>query len=283
MGSIIQLQKLGVVITKFIPLKVADKIAGLIGLLLCYRLKEKRNYIKQNLLHIFSETRIESEQFNLYLKNTFINSALTMVDFFRLGFLSKEDIISSVKVFGIENLKQALNFKRGCVLLTLHIGNWDYAGSFIAALGLPMSALVEETDPDMLGLYTKHRERTGMKTFSISRAGYAFLHAIKNNRILAVLADRDIAKNGITVDFFSGKRNIPRGLAQIIIKRKLPIVFGYMVLNDQDKHRYLGIIEEPIIFRGTEDSFHKVLVSNFERIIRKYPDQWFVFHPEWLE
>ncbi|KPJ73937.1 hypothetical protein AMJ52_02505 [candidate division TA06 bacterium DG_78] len=285
MKLLVQLQKFGIFFIRVIPLKLADKIAAGIGILCCYLLKTKRTYIQNNLMHIFADENISVEQCNHYVKNTFINFARVMVDFFRLGSISKKDIISSVKPFGvIEHTTQGLSFKRGVVLITLHLGNWDYAGSYLAALGVPMSALVEETESEMFDLYTKHRERTGMQTFSVVRAGYAFLHTIKNNRVLAVLADRDIMKNGITVDFYSGKRNIPKGLAEIVIKRKLPVLFAYMVLNpNKGLHRYLGVIEPPIVFNGTTDEFNRLMVTKFQYYIRSYPDQWLVFHPEWVE
>ncbi len=283
MNLTILLMKLGVVLARFVPLKLADRIAAEVGVIYCYLSKERRRTIKQNLQYIFFDAKITTAQLNQYLKRTFSNSARTKLDFFRLGSISAEKIISGVRLIGEDNLREALSHNKGCVLLTLHIGNWDYAGSYLAARGFPMNALAEETEPDFFALYTKHRERTGMKTFPITQSAYAFLHAIKNNRILAVLADRDIQGNGVTVDFFSGRRNIPRGLAQIIIKKNLPIIFGYLILQREDSHRYLGILEKPVRFDGTEESLNRFIVQNFERIIRTYPDQWFVFQPEWLE
>jgi lauroyl/myristoyl acyltransferase len=281
MNSVIQLQKFGIALTKVIPPKCADRIAAAIGLVYCYLSKKKRGYIINNLRHIFHETPIPHEQFNTYVKNTFANFARAMVDFFRLSYITREDF--DVEIVGGENLTQALSYKQGCVMLTMHLGNWDYAGAFLAAHGYPMSALVEETDPEMFNLYTAHRERTGMKTFPVTKAGYAFLHAIKQNRILAVLADRDIMKNGIPAAFFSGTRYIPRGLAEIIIKKRMPIVFAYLVFNlPERQHRYLGMIEAPIFFTGSIKEFNRLMVSTFERCIRQYPDQWFVFHPEWI-
>lgn len=282
MNPVVQLQKLGIRFAQILPLKVADKIAAGIGLLFCHLSKTKRSCIENNLLHIFSEQKITPEQLNSYVKATFVNFARTMVDFFRLSYISKDDF--DVERVGIENVTRALEHKRGCVLLTLHLGNWDYAGSFLAADGVSVSALVEETESEMFDLYTKHRERTGMRTFSIARAGYAFLDTIKNNRVLAVLADRDIMKNGVTVDFFSGKRQIPKGLAGIIIKKKIPVVFAYLALNPpHKKNRYVAIIEPPLIFDGGVDELNRLMVKKFESFIRRHPDQWFVFHAEWLE
>jgi len=281
MNLAVQLQKFGVFLARLVPVKVADKLAVIVGTLSCHISKGRRHYIEKNLYYIFSGEKIGREKFNLDIKKTFINYSRTMVDFFRLGFISKDDF--DVEPVGMENVKEALRHKRGCVMIGMHLGNWDYAGAYLAAIGLPMSALVEETDPEMLSLYTRHREHTGMKTFPLSRAAYAFVDTIKNNRVLAILADRDIVGNGVIVDFFSGKRKIPKGLSSIIIKKRLPVVFGYMVLNPpHKKRRYLAVIEPPIIFDGDVDEFTSLMIKKFEELLRCYPDQWFVFQPEWI-
>lgn len=282
MNITVQLQKIGIALTRILPLKLADKIAAGIGLLFCYAARRKREYIRTNLEHIFSNENIALEQVNYYVKRTFINFARMMTDFFRLSYMQKEDF--DVERDGIDNADRALTAKRGCILITLHLGNWDYAGAYLAAYGVPIIALVEETDPEMFDLYTRNRERTGMKTFSIQRSAIAFLQTIKQNNLLAIVADRDIMKNGVEVDFFNGRRSIPRGLADIIIRKKMPVVFGHMVFNPPGKkHRYLGKIEPPFVFEGTAQEFNRLMVSKFEDYIKRYPDQWLVFHPEWLE
>ena len=284
MNPVVHLQKSGVGFTRLMPIKLVDKIAIGTGLLYCYFSKRKRDYIISNLKHIFTDDIISQEQMNCLLKRTFTNFALTMTDFFRLAFMSKQDLINSSECIGYENITQALAQGSGCVLITLHLGNWDYAGPYPAARGVPMTALVEETDAEMLALYTKHRESTGMRTYPVNRAGHAFLDIIKNNRVLAVLADRDVAKNGIPINFFSGNRMIPKGLAEIIIKKKIPVIFAYMVLSASNRRaRYLGVIEEPFVYDGEADSFNRLMVDKFEGFIKQYPEQWFVFHPEWLE
>lgn len=282
MSLTVQLQKIGIVLTKILPVKVADKIADGLGMLFCYASRNKREYIRNNIRHIFDGEKVEPEQCNYYVKKTFKNFARSMTDFFRLGYITED--AWDVDRVGFDNAFKALELKRGCVLITLHLGNWDYAGAFLAAHGVPMNALVEVTEPEMFILYTRHREHTGMKTFPVNRAGYAFLDTIKKNRVLALLADRDIMKNGITVDFFSGKRKIPRGLGDIIIKKKMPVLFACLVFHPTSTaYRYLGYIEPPVVFDCSVDEFNKVLVRKMESFIRKYPDQWFVFHPEWIE
>lgn len=281
MGIAVKLQKCGVFLTKLFCLGISDNLARLAGGLCYFFLKKKKGYILKNLYYIIPS---QSGLHNYLCRKTFENFARCMVDFFRLGFLKKGEVIKEVIAQGLENLDEALKKNKGCILLTLHIGNWDYAGSFLAALGYPMNALVEETEPEMFNLYTKHREATGLKTFPLSRAGIAFLDTIKNNRIIAVLADRDITKTGAELKFFSGKRSFPKNLGELVVKRKIPVVFAYMVLlNKKDiKKRYLGVVEEAKLFKD-EKEFNDYMVDRFEKTIAKYPDQWFVFHQEWIE
>ena len=281
MNLAVQTQKLATILVRVVPLKLADRVARALGLLFCKLSKARRSQILNNLHHIFPDGSIDREQMNRYLKNTFVNYTRAMIDFLRLSFMSKEDF--SVEVIGFETVSKALKYGRGCILLTLHIGNWDYAGSYLAAHGVPMNALVEETTPEMYELYKKQRERLGMKTFPLSRAGYGFLHTIKNNRVLAVLGDRDILKSGICVDFFTGRRYIPSGLGDIIIRRKLPVLFGYMVLHPTSKERrYLAKLEGPVFFSGSEQEFNKAMVDKFESYILNYPDQWMLFQSDWI-
>ncbi|MCX7994706.1 MAG: lysophospholipid acyltransferase family protein [candidate division WOR-3 bacterium] len=277
MNIVVKLQKCGVFLARIMPLKVSDSIARFIGGLCCFFLKKKRGYILRNLYYIVPDKSAH----NYLCRKTFEKFARCMVDFFRIGYLRKSDVINDVLAFGVEYLDQALTSKKGCILLTLHIGNWDYAGSYLAACGYPMNALVEETEPEMFRLYTKHREATGLKTYPLSRSAAALLDTIKNNRILAVLADRDLTGKGEKLKFFSGQRRFPANLGEIVVKRKIPVVFGYMVLSE-GKKRYVGFVEPAQIFED-EKKFYRYMIDCFERTIRKYPDQWFVFHPEWIE
>ncbi len=279
----LQLLRLATLLVKVLPSKLSDKIAVLIGRFFCLILKERRGYILKNLYYIFPEYRRKRSIIIKLTKRTFENFALCMVDFLKLGFINKERIVEEVRAVNLKNLTQALSYRKGGVLLTLHIGNWDYAGAYLSAMGFPMLALVEETEHEMFKFYTRNRERTGLKTYPLSKSAYAFIDIIKNNRILAVLADRDITKQGIVVNFFSGKRRIPHNLGEIVVKKRLPVLFGYMVLDHSNgKKRYLGVVEPPVFFTGV-DEFNRFMVKKFEETIKKYPDQWFVFQPEWID
>ncbi len=234
----------------------------------------------ENLSHIFHNERLSNRDLAHYCRRTFINYARIMHDFLRLKFMRKKILIESVESSGLDNLSQALSTGNGCVLITLHLGNWDYAGSYLAALGFKMNALVEETSPEMFQLYNRHRSRFGLKPYPLSKAGYAFLHIIKKNQVLAVLADRDVAGNGVKKRLFSGIWRLPRGLGSILVRRHIPVLIGHMVLNYSGRRRYSAAVTEPRVFSREKD-FDDWLIGHIQNLVKRYPDQWFVFQRGW--
>ncbi|OGC41447.1 hypothetical protein A2Y85_05845 [candidate division WOR-3 bacterium RBG_13_43_14] len=279
MNIVVVLQRLGIIASTLAPRKFADTIARIIGLAFYFLSPKSRSYILDNLYHILrNDPRYDRRK--EITKLTFINFALSMVDFFRLSYLSRDDF--EVHCQGLEHIDGALALHRGCVLISLHIGNWDYGGAYLASRGVPIMALVQETDPTMFLLYTKHRERTGMKTYPVSKAPYAFIETIKKNKVLALLADRNVYGPGKMVEFLNGVRRIPRGLSDIIVKHNIPVVLCYVIMQKHGK-RY-GLFIQPVSYdRLDAESLEKKIIKVFEKIIRQYPDQWFVFHPEWIE
>ncbi len=279
MNFIVALQRLGIIASSLAPRKFANTVAYFIGLAFYYLAPKRRSYIRDNLYHIF-QTENNDHQRKQIAKSTFINFALNMIDFFRLSYISKDDF--DICCHGMDHLNRLLATGRGCILISLHVGNWDYGGAYLASRGVPILALVQETDPGMFFLYTRHRERTGMKTYPVAKASYAFLETMRRNKVLAILADRNVYGPGKKVQFLNGFRRIPQGLYDIIVRHKIPVAICYVIMKKQGKKYELYI--KPVSYETLDaDSLEKEIIGEFERIIREYPDQWFVFHPEWID
>ncbi len=279
MNPVVVLQRLGIIASKLTPRRFADAIARAIGVAFYHLSPRRRGYIRDNVNHILPDRDAGGLKERI-VKQTFINFALSMVDFFRLSYMLENDF--EVDCHGIEHIDRARALQRGCVLISLHIGSWDYGGAYLAARGIPILALVQMTDPTMFQLYTRHRERTGLRTYPVAKAPYAFIEAMKKNKVLAILADRNVHGPGRIVKFFSGSRRIPLGLSEMIGRYDIPAVLSYLVMQRRGK-RYRLTIEPMSYDRHDVDALERKIIREFENIISRYPDQWFVFHPEWIE
>jgi lauroyl/myristoyl acyltransferase len=283
MNFILYLVKFLSILVSLMPQKLCDALSAAVGLIYYWLTPASRAVIRTNLRHALHTESPSRRQIDRLVLRTYFNYARRLTDFYRLTTLSREQVIRLVEEINVDHLDRALAQGRGVVMLTLHLGNWDYAGAYLAARGYPMNALVEEMDPGLLDFLTHHREATGMRTFTLPKSAYAFLDAIRHNRVLAVVGDRDLLKNGKTVKFFDGHRKIPANLSEIIVRKHIPVTFGYLAFNPKgSKWRYRGVVHKPESF-DTAENFERFMILKFEETIKLFPDQWLALQPEWLD
>lgn len=273
--------RLGPAIAGCLPHWSTDLAALPLGRLLCWLSPGRRNAVRANLRHALP--RAPARVIDRLTRRTFVNFTRCLMDLARLSTMNPARLRSMVAPDRPDPLARALVMQRGALVLTLHLGNWDLAGAYLAARGLPVSALVEPTPAHLLAFFTRQREATGMRTYTLDQTPLALLETVRRNRILAVLADRDVLGNGKPVRFFDGLRRIPARLADFIVRARIPVVFGYLVLTGAGpRRRYRMVIHEPATFRRAGD-FEEFMLRRYEEAIRRYPDQWFAFRPDWME
>ncbi len=252
-------------------INIAKILAGL-GFLLAGK---ARKIIKKNLMYC------NQKKYSYNTFKTITNYAVYLSDLFRIPVFDKNTLMNIVNVKGTENLDKALKLNRGVILITAHVGNWDLAGVYVASLGYPLTAVVEEI-PELSDFYNFLRTRTGMETVFM-REKDKMITALRNNRILVLLGDRDLTNRGIPAKFLSGEKVIPRGPAAFAIKYNVPIIFGYFVLNDNRKNSYIAEISEPIFHQGRSfEELTQIIADRLGEYISQFPTQWFVFRDEWL-
>lgn len=269
---------LGIKLACFLPRPVTAGIAKVIATAQFLRAKKERLVVKKNLS--YSGAAATSQ--NIY--KVFINYGLKFVDTFRSFNLDHQHLNAFIDFKSKDNLNKALKFNRGLILIGAHLGNWDLAGTYLASLGFPVTAVVEEI-PGLSEIYNAIRRKTGMEIVFL-REKDKMHNALRNNRILGLLGDRDLTGRGVPVKFLSGEKLIPRGTASFALKHKSPICFGYLVFSDDKKNGkiYKAEVSEPLV-PGNEslEELLQMITDRLSSYIRQFPTQWFIFFDEWLE
>ena len=213
----------------------------------------------------------------------FANYARYMVDLVRLPNLPFEELTSKIRVEGWENVERAFGFGKGVVFATGHIGNWDLAGAAFAARGHPVSALVETLSPARWNERVQRtRTAAGVKAIPIESGVRDMLSALRNREGLAVLVDRPVpAPEGVPVTFFGRPTRVPAGAATLALRTGSPVIPAALVRAVDGG--YLAHIGPPIVgARGEDPSLvMQRIMSWLEGVIRRYPDQWFMFRQMW--
>ena len=213
----------------------------------------------------------------------FANYARYMVDLVRLPHLKPRELIDNIRIEGWEHVEAAYNYGKGVVFATGHIGNWDMAGAAFVARGRTVSALVETLEPARWNERVQRtRTAVGVKAIPIENGPRAMIAALRNQEGLAVLVDRPLEEDGVAVTFFGRPTRVPSGAATLALRTGSPVVPAALV-RDPGGSGYLVHIGPPIVgHRGDDASVvMQGIMSWLEGIIRRYPDQWFMFRRMW--
>lgn len=221
------------------------------------------------------------------VRNVFRNYAKYMVDLLRLPCARPDEMEEKFKVFGFEHIEEALERGRGVVMVTAHIGNWDMAGALLAARGYPVNVIVETLQPKRWNdLVQKIRTLTGMRAIPLESGVRHMLHALRRNEILAILIDRPLTERGVPVTFFDKATRVPGGAATLALRAGAPLIVAAALRTRDGFEAHLSpVIEVQRSGDADRDVQHLTqrVMSWLESVIRKHPDQWFMFRNMWPE
>ncbi len=276
--------RFGVLLAMSLPLKGVYAIACAIADLWCLLSYRDRESVRSNLKRITGLRDLG--ELNRMTRQVFRNFAKYLVDFFRFQKIDEEYIKRLVKVEGIDNLDRALEKRKGVVLLSAHIGNWELGALVVSSLRQPVLAVVlTHGDKRINDFFTRQRMTGNVKPVEIGMSLRSCYKALRNNGLVALLGDRDFSNKGLMMDFFGHPALIPKGPAVFSARLQAEIVPTFMVREKADTFR---LIFGPALKKSTaseEDENIKETMKEYvaviERYVKMYPTQWYMFKRAW--
>ena len=215
-----------------------------------------------------------------HLGRTFIETALLDT----LGKDGLQKLVESVE--GWEEIEEVMSKGKGAVLVTGHIGNWELAGSYVAARGVPLDAIVRGMANPLFDAYINHtREVIGMTVVPDSEAVRRTPRSLRAGRAVAFVADQGVMGLASTfVPFFGRPAKTPRGAAVFALRFDVPVVFVVALRKPNGRYRIVvERIEAPQT--GDRDRDVDAIVARFtqhlEKWVRAVPAQYFWQHRRW--
>jgi Kdo2-lipid IVA lauroyltransferase/acyltransferase len=185
-----------------------------------------------------------------------------------------------------EVVEEARSLGRGLIFVTGHLGNWELAGAYVAARGVPLDAIARRMKNPLFDRYlTETRSQIGMHVVHDSEAVRRTPRSLREGRGVAFLADQGVLGLASTfVPFFGRPAKTPRGPAVFALRLGVPVVFGAAVRQPSGKYR---LVFERVAVEDTGDRDRDVdaIVARYtaalERWVRRYPEQYFWHHRRW--
>jgi KDO2-lipid IV(A) lauroyltransferase len=214
-------------------------------------------------------------------RRTFQHFGKYVVDFFRFARLTEADIRRLVKIDHPEYVEQSLASRKGVILVTAHLGNWELGGAVLAGLGYPVNAVVLEQRSARLNEFFQHyRRRRGMAVIPLGHAVPQLIRALRRNECVALLADRDYSRRTDFATFCGALACLPRGPAWLAEKTGAPVVPGFLIRRSDETFELR--LYAPIEPAGkTAAQIQREICVVLEDAVSRNPDQWFMFERVW--
>jgi KDO2-lipid IV(A) lauroyltransferase len=208
-------------------------------------------------------------------------------DTFRFPNWDKERINSTVTVTREELLVDGIKSGRGVIVALPHAGNWDHAGAYFCLKGIHLVTVAERLKPERLfNEFLRYRQAMGMEVLALdSRSIVTLAQRLREGHLIALVADRDLSKSGIDVDFFGKPARMPAGPA--VLALKTGAIFLTAFVNYTKHGIHITFDEISIPESGSQEEKVSVLVQksadNFEQGIRRHPQDWHMLQRIWID
>ena len=178
------------------------------------------------------------DQLELMVKKGLSNAMRYWCDTFRISDWSRDDAIASVNSTNQEILHAGMARGKGVIVAVPHAGNWDHAGYYYCSIGYPVHTVAEHLKPDRLfQKFLSHRQRMGMTVLDLdSQTIPELVKFLQDGQLVALVADRDLSRSGIEVDFFGGRAKMPVGPALLAYKTGADLITAYVGYRDGGIH-----------------------------------------------
>jgi len=186
---------------------------------------------------------------------------------------------------GQENVTAALEAGRGVILALPHSGNWDMAGVWLTQMHGAFTTVNERLKPESLyRRFIAYRESLGFEMLPLSggeRPPFEVLaERLRDNKLICLMADRDLTRAGVQVDFFGEPTRMPAGSAKLALETGAALLPVHCYFTT---HGWGCDLHPPLdTTSGDVTAITQALADRFARNIAAHPADWHMMQPQWL-
>ena len=267
---------------RLFPRKISNFFGMVLGQLIWLIIPIRKNVAKQNLKIAFPEK--PENEINQIVRKCYQHFGMVLMDLFRTPNFKNKNIQNIVDIDSSD--LELLTQESGGIIITGHIGNWELMLPIFGINHIPLSVVVQfQRNKGAQKFFNEIRQFHGSNTILKGIESKVLLNEIQNGKYLGLASDQNAGKKGVMVPFFGKDTSIPKGAGVFKLKSKAPMFFCYCIADENRKYKLfvekLGNEFEQIESKNKVEEICKLIASDLENIIRKYPEQYFWFHRKW--
>ena len=274
---------------QFLSISSAQTLGKMLGRFAYRVLKKEKGIVLQNLRFAYPhQTEKKLEQ---WTKDCFLHYGQFLFEFALLEQI-KNNLQTYVTIKNGEILKNAYMQNQGVILLSLHLGNWEYLCPYLTSQNLPFYFITKNyANTGLNQLIRDKRERMGAKIVLRDHEDTRdqIYQCIAQKEILYILIDQDTRVASKYVPFFNIPAKTPLFAALLALKTGVPVV-STICTREENGTFCIEFFEvghfasEVSREKPTQQEIFDVTYSfnqHLEQLIAKAPAQWAWFHRRW--
>ena len=197
--------------------------------------KQRQRAIRQ----MMAGLAISEEEAKKLVKASFINMATNVFEIFYMPRLNENNFRAYIDIEHLERLTDALAEGHGVVVLTGHIGTWEWLSAAFTLSGLPVTAIAKpQPNEQYTRVLNDLRATIHVEIFSRGTSELlAAARALKQGKILGFLADQDAGPGGAFIDFLGRPASTPMGPAVFSRKFNAPVIPAFILRQEDGRNR----------------------------------------------
>ncbi|UYW01009.1 lipid A biosynthesis acyltransferase [Flavobacterium agricola] len=187
---------------------------------------------------------------------------------------------------GISILKNLLAQKKGGVLISAHVGNFEIAEHFFADIDFEcqINLVTSDLEHSAIKNYLDSLGKKSAVKFIIIKEDLSHIfeinHALSNNELICFTGDRYFEGTKVLEnDLLGANAKFAAGPFLIASRLKVPVAFVY-VMKEPNLHYHLYTREAQFKQRDAQALLQEYCTS-VASVVKKYPYQWFNFFKFW--
>lgn len=189
---------------------------------------------------------------------------------------------------GIDILKQLLSEKKGGILISAHIGNFEIAEKFFAEIDLNSQIHIVTVDQEhsVIKEYLEslHTDKPNVQFIYVKEDMshiFEINNALTNNDLICFTGDRYFG-NTKTMEgkLLDAEALFPAGTFMLASRLKAPVAFVY-VMKEPNLHYHLYTRRAPDFKHRDAQAVLNAYTESVENMLIKYPYQWFNYFDFW--
>jgi KDO2-lipid IV(A) lauroyltransferase len=196
---------------------------------------------------------------------------------FRLPSWPTDDVVRRTRVVNEGILRDAYARGRGVVVALPHMANWDWAGAWACATGMPLTTVAERLRPERLyDEFVAYRASLGMEILPAGDPATftTLIDRLEAGRLVPLLADRDMSRSGVEVTLCGEHARMPRGPADLARRTGAALITATLAYDGPE---LVVTFDEPVPVAEGEQGVVAAMQQVADRFtdgFRAHPANW---------